>query len=147
MPGRNSPWTVELFQRHREDDPTEVCPAESFLLDECPKVVAKNLFATIDAVAEAPPPQFTGGGRWEAMHGEMTGFYEARAQGPDHRLYRLFCLLERESPGLSGPSIVLIAGMSKPIGETFTEAEYAAVRRLGEEYLRRVPRSVAKAQD
>ena len=147
MPRRQESWAVEIFKRHQADDPTENCPAEHFLLYECPKAVAKNLFATIDAVAEAPPPQFAGGGRWEAMHGEMSGYYEARTQGPNHRLYRLFCLLEREAPGLSGPSIVLITGMSKPVGEAFTEAEYAAVRRLGEEYLRRVPRSIVRAED
>jgi len=35
----------------------------------------------LDAVAEAPPPAFSGGGKWEAMHDEMAGFYEVRIQG------------------------------------------------------------------
>ena len=35
-----------------------------------------RLMAILDAVAEAPPPQFSGGGQWEAMHGDMGGYYE-----------------------------------------------------------------------
>jgi hypothetical protein len=30
------------------------------------------------AVAAAPPPQFSRGGKWEAMHGDMTGYCEIR---------------------------------------------------------------------
>ena len=134
-------WDVALFQRHPEDDPSETCPAELFL-DRCPLPVAADLIAIIDAVAAAPPPQFSGGGMWEAMHGAMRGYFEARTRGPDRRLYRLFCLLEQGAPGLEGPTIVLICGLSKPVGEAFTAAEYAAVRQLGDEYRRRLPRSV-----
>ncbi len=135
------PWDVGLFQRHREDDARETCPAEQFL-NECPASVAADLIAIVDAVAEAPPPRFTGGGMWEAMHGEMRGYYEARTRGPDRRLYRLFCLLERETPGIDRPTIIVITGMSKPVGSPFTEADYAAVRKLGDEYRRRTPRNV-----
>lgn len=135
------PWDVRVFRRHRGDDPTESCPAEEFLID-CPRSVAEDLFAIVDAVAASPPPQFPGGGLWEAMHGEMAGFYEARTRGPDRRLYRLFCVLEREAPGLSRPSIVVIAGLSKPVGASFAAADYAYVRRLGDEYRRRAPRNV-----
>lgn len=109
---------------------------------EIPDSVATDLFAIIDSVAASPPPQFTGGGMWEAMHGEMSGYYEARTRGPDHRLYRVFCVLEREAPGLGGPSVVVLTGISKPVGTPFAKADYAAVRRLGEEYRRRIPRSV-----
>lgn len=136
-----SAWDVKVFQRHRNDDPRETCPGEEFL-DACPDSVAADLIAIVDAVAASPPPQFTGGGMWEAMHGAMRGFYEARTRGPDRRLYRLFCILEREAPGLDGPTIVVIAGLSKPVGTAFTDADYAQVRQLGEEYRRRVPRSV-----
>jgi len=130
-----------VFQRHKDDDPNESCPAERFF-SEIPDSVATDLFAIIDAVAASPPPQFTGGGVWEAMHGEMSGYYEARTRGPDRRLYRVFCLLEREAPGLGGPSVVVLTGISKPVGTPFPKADYAAVRRLGEEYRRRIPRSV-----
>lgn len=135
------PWDVKIFQRHREDDPNESCPTEEFL-NQCPSSVATDLIAIIDAVAEAPPPQFAGGGMWEAMHGEMSGYYEARTRGPNRRLYRLFCLLEHQAPGLDRPSIVLITGLSKPAGKAFTKADYAAVRQLGDEYRRCVPRNV-----
>ncbi len=135
------PWDVVLFQRHASDDPEQSCPAEEFF-NEIPNLVAQKLFSIIDAVAEAPPPQFEGGGKWEAMHDDMTGFYEARTSGPDHRLYRVFCILEHQAPGLDGPSIVIITGRSKPIGTAFTKADFDAVRRLGEEYRRHIPRNV-----
>lgn len=135
------PWDVTLCQRHREDDPSESCPAEEFL-QRCPDSVATDLIAIIDAVAEAPPPQFSGGGMWEAMHGKMHGYYEARTRGPDRRLYRLFCLLEHQAPGINRPSIVVLTGLSKPIGKAFTEADYAVVRKVGDEYSRRAPRNV-----
>jgi hypothetical protein len=134
-------WEVVVFQRHRDDDPDESCPAEAFL-DEGPPSVTRDLIAIIDAVAEAPPPQFSGGGMWEAMHGRMNGFYEARTRGPDRRLYRLFCILERDAPGLNGPSIVVIGGLSKSVGTAFTHADYEVIRRFGDEYRRRSPRSV-----
>ena len=90
-------WEVVLFQRHPEDDPAQTCPAEEFL-DRIPDSVARDLIAIIDAVVAAPPPQFTGGGMWEAMRGDMRGYYEARTRGPDRRLYRL--LVEAAQYGL-----------------------------------------------
>ena len=132
---------IKVFQRHPDDDRGQTCPAEQFL-DACPAAVAADLIAIVDAVAAGPSPQFTGGGMWEAMHGSMRGFYEARTRGPDRRLYRLFCVLERDAPGLDGPSIVVVAGLSKLINTAFTDADYELVRRFGEEYRRRVPRSV-----
>jgi Txe/YoeB family toxin of Txe-Axe toxin-antitoxin module len=139
VPGQ--PWAVKLFKRHRADDAAETCPAQDFL-KSTPKNVAAQIIAIVDAVAASPPPQFTGGGMWEAMKGDMAGFYEARKKGPDRRLYRLFCILEQQGPGLSGPTIVVIAGMSKPVGTGFSKAEYAQIRALGDEYRRRSPRSV-----
>ena len=136
-----SAWDVKVFQRHPEDDPSESCPTEEFL-DACPDSVAADLIAIVDAVAASPPPQFTGGGMWEAMRGTMRGFYEARTRGPDRRLYRLFWILERDAPGLDRPSIIVISGLSKPHGTAFTDADYERIRRLGEEYRRRVPRPV-----
>jgi hypothetical protein len=38
------------------------------------------MLAVLNAVAEAPPPRFSGGGMWEAMHGEMAGFYDANKE-------------------------------------------------------------------
>jgi hypothetical protein len=96
--------------------------------------------AIVDAVAASPPPSFTGGGMWEAMHGVMAGIFEARTRGPNRRLYRLFCVLEREAPGLNGPSLIVITGADKKVGEAFSTAEYARVRALVDEYLKRSPR-------
>jgi len=31
------------------------------------------MVAVLSAVADAPPPAFSGGGKWEAMHDEMAG--------------------------------------------------------------------------
>jgi hypothetical protein len=55
------------------------------------------MVAVLHAVRDAPPPAFSGGGKWEAMHDEMAGFYEVRVDGPQRRHYRLFCLLEQDN--------------------------------------------------
>ncbi len=78
------------------------------------------------------------------MHGEMSGYYEVRVDGPQRRHYRLFCLLERDGAnvGLGGPSVVLITAMDKQFRSTFSDENYAKMRRLGDEYKRRKPRLV-----
>ncbi len=102
------------------------------------------MLAVIKAVADAPPPQFSGGGKWEAMHGEMTGYFEVRVDGPAPHHYRLYCLLERDGAdmGLGGPSLVLFTGKDKPFRTVLSKQDYASVRSLGEEYRQRRPRSV-----
>lgn len=138
-----SPWRIHFFQRHEHEDPEQAVPAREFL-DSCPPGVAAKLVAVIKAVAEAPPPAFGGGGKWEAMHGEMNGFYEVRVDGPKRRHYRLFCILEREGAkvGLGGPSLVLIAGKEKPFQTVLSAGDYAEVISLGAEFLARTPRSI-----
>lgn len=102
------------------------------------------ILAVVKAVAEAPPPAFAGGGKWEAMHQDMAGYYEVRVDGPRRHHYRLFCLLERDGSklGLGGPSLILLAGKEKKFLTTLSSRDYAAVRALGDEYRSRVPRSV-----
>ena len=109
------------------------------------------MIRVLEAVRDAPPPAFSGGGFWEAMHDDMRGYYEIRVDGTgadgaqrDH--YRLFCILEQNDPvrELGAPSLVVITGAVKPFQTTFTKQEYAAVRRLGDEYMRRTPRSVER---
>lgn len=56
-------------------------PAADFL-DACPAKVDAIFNAVLEAVREAPPPAFSGGGKWEAMHGSMGGYYEIRITGP-----------------------------------------------------------------
>ena len=118
------PWLRHFFQRHPDDHPTRAVPARDFL-DGIPEQVAAKFIAVIDAVAGAPPPNFSGGGYWEAMHGEMSGYYEIRIDDPERHHYRLFVLLERNGGalGLGGPSLVLIAGLSKPFRTTLSAAD------------------------
>jgi hypothetical protein len=101
--------------------------------------------AVLMAVAAAPPPAFSGGGKWEAMHGDMTGFFEVRIDGPKRHHYRLFCVLERDGAkiGLGGPSVVIIDGREKQFQTMLSRSDYERVRMLGNEYRRRIPRSVA----
>lgn len=102
------PWLVHFFQRDSAIDAKQLVPAMEFLDQLPPKVVAEFL-AVIDAVAEAPPPAFSGGGKWEAMHGAMAGFFEARVTGVGMN-HRLFCILERNADDLGGSSVVVIDG-------------------------------------
>jgi hypothetical protein len=140
----SEPWVIEFFKRHRDDDPDEAVPGRVFL-EACPDKVRQTMLAVLKAVAEAPPPSFSGGGYWEAMHGSMNGYYEIRVNGPNREHFRLFCVLERAGAdvGLQGPSIAIITGMSKPFHTTFSERDYKAVRNLGDEYKSRKPRSVS----
>jgi hypothetical protein len=140
---RSNPWAIVFFQRHRDDDPGQSVPGAEFL-ESCPIGVRADLAAIVKAVADAPPMKFAGGGQWEAMHGDMAGFYEARTRGPRKRLYRLFCLLEREAPGLPGPSLVIVTGLDKPNASAFSQADYRRVRSLGDEYRGRTPRSIER---
>lgn len=138
-------WQIHFFMRHRDDDPNQAVPAREFLAN-CPDGVEAKLNAVVKAVAAAPPPAFSGGGKWEAMHGDMNGFYEARADGKKRHHYRLFCVLERdgEKLGLDGPSLVLITGKEKPFQTVLSKADYEEVRALGEEFRSRTPRSVLR---
>ncbi len=104
--------------------------------------------AVLDDVAEAPPPRYSGGGRWEAMHGAMGGYYEIRAQGPGREQFRLFCILENGTPGglaqrgLARPAIAVITGMRKPWLTVFSDRDYEAVRRLGDDHRSQLPRRI-----
>lgn len=99
--------------------------------------------AVLIAVAAAPPKRFAGGGYWEAMKGEMSGWFEIRADGPGRHHYRLFCLLDYAAQGREKPLLVVVDGRDKPFRTTLSASDYAAVRRMGQEYLARNPRSVS----
>lgn len=135
-------WDVVYYQT---DD--GACPGDEFL-DACPTKVAAQFLAVLDDVAAAPPPRYSGGGRWEAMHGAMGGFYEVRAQGPKREQFRLFCILENGTPeelarrGLPRPAIALIAGMRKPWMTTFNDRDYARIRRMGDDHRAQFPRRI-----
>lgn len=139
---RAEPWDVVYYQANDES-----VPADDFL-DGCPTKVSAQFMAVLDDVAEAPPPRYSGGGRWEAMHGSMGGYYEVRAQGPKREQFRLFCILENGGPeemmrrGLSRPTIAVITGMRKPWMTPFAEHDYEGVRRLGDDHRGRFPRRI-----
>lgn len=143
MSGAPEPWRIHFFQRHPQDDPDRAVPAMEFL-DEVPTNVAARLHAVLDAVAAAPPPSFSGGGRWEAMHGTMAGFYEARVASSGKN-YRLFCILERDADDLGGSSLVCVSGLSKPARSAARERDYETARRFRAEFERR--RTVFEDED
>ncbi|WP_306206697.1 hypothetical protein [Actinoplanes sp. RD1] len=140
-PSRDDAHEIKFFRRHVEDDPLEMAPGREFLR-VCDPAVRMKLRATLAAVANAPPHRFAGGGFWEAMHGEMTGWYEARRAGRHRMQYRLFCLIDTAAIGAERPWLVVVAGLRKPAGTGFAPGDYRWVRALGEEYLARNPRSV-----
>jgi hypothetical protein len=74
----------------------------------------RPILSPVVAIANAPPPAFSGGGKWEAMHGRMGGVYEVRVDGPNrHHQAKL------------------------------SEAEYDEVLGLVREFQKRNPRNVA----
>jgi hypothetical protein len=123
-------------------------PALEFL-DGWPGTIDAQFTAVLDAVAAAPPPRFSGGGKWEAMHGSMGGWYEIRLTGPGRAQFRLFCLLENGAGrdlakrGLPRPAIAVITGMRKPWRTVFSERDYQRVRELGRELQQNHPRRIA----
>jgi hypothetical protein len=131
------------FQRHKSDDPTQATPGRE-ALNSYPTKVRATMRAALIAVATAPPKRFAGGGYWEAMKGEMTGWFELRVDGPGRHHYRLFCLLDYDAEGVDKPLLVVIDGRDKPFRTTLSAADYTAVRNLGDEYRKRNPRSLAK---
>jgi len=99
--------------------------------------------AVLVQVAAAPPKRFAGGGYWEAMKGDMTGWFEVRVDGPRRHHYRLFCRLDYAALGRPGPLLAVICGLSKPFRTQLSDADYRRVRDLGREYLAQNPRSLA----
>src|SRR5947209_13900933 len=133
MPRRpKDPWRIHFFQRDIDDDAGRAVPSIEFL-DELPAKVAAEMHAVLDAVAEAPPPSFSGGGKWEAMHDDMAGFYEVRVHGGGAN-HRLFCLLERNADDLGGPSIVCIGGLSKPARSAASPRDYKRIKQFADEF-------------
>jgi hypothetical protein len=106
-----------------------------------PAKVQAKLSSILVAVATAPPGRFAGGGYWEAMHGQMRGFYEIRADFQKIH-YRLICLLDYEAIESSAPLLVIVAGLSKPIGKTIKSEIYADVKSAGMQYLSGNPRAI-----
>ena len=85
---RRPPWAIVYYEA-----PDGSAPALEFL-DACPGKIDAEFTAVLDAVAAGPLPQFSGGGKWEAMRGTMAGWYEIRLTGPGREQFRLLCVLE-----------------------------------------------------
>lgn len=136
-------WDIVFY------NPPNLADAPLTFLDACPAGVRAKLVAVLDAVAAALPPRFSGGGMWEAMHGDMGGHYEVRTSGPGREQFRLFCILENpmdpaelQRRGLRKPAVAVITGMRKPWKTAFAERDYARVRDLGAAYLSQYPRKI-----
>lgn len=110
-------------------------------IEALPVKARAKIRAVLIAVAAAPPKRFAGGGYWEAMHGEMTGWFEIRCDiRPRH--FRVFCRLDYAAAGWDKPLLVVIGGLTKAYGTTFSSADYQKIRDLGTAYLSGDPRSV-----
>lgn len=131
---RASTWQIHFFQSDAGGDTAASVPALEFL-EALPVKVAAEMHAVLTAVAEAPPPAFSGGGKWEAMHGVMAGLYEIRTQAAGWN-HRLFCVLDR-GQDLGGPSIVCIDGLSKPPRSAASARDYRRVRQYAAEFQKR----------
>lgn len=141
-PSSDDAHEIVFFRRHENDDPLEPTPGRDFL-NTCPHKVRATMRAVLIAVATAPPKRFSGGGYWEAMRGEMTGWFEICVDGPPGRThYRLYCLLDYEAHGVERPLLVIIDGRSKPFRTTLSDRDYRAIKTLGDEYRSRQPRSM-----
>jgi hypothetical protein len=140
-PSSDDTHEIVYFRRHPEDDPSQCAPGKE-ALDGFPTKVRATMRAVLVAVAAAPPKRFSGGGYWEAMHGEMTGWFEVRLDGPQRTHHRLFCLLDYGADDHEKPLLVVVDGRSKPFRTTLSASDYRDVRSLGDEYRSRRPRSV-----
>lgn len=127
-----APWRIHFFQRSAEDDSSRSVPSIDFL-DSLPAKIAAEVHAVLDAVAASPPPAFSGGGKWEAMHADMAGYFKVRVQGGGMN-HRLFCRLERDADDLGGSSIVCIDGLSKLRRTAAQPRDYRRVKRYGAEF-------------
>ncbi len=118
---RPSPATTGSWQIAIYETATGKRPALDYLsAADVPDQPRRELLLTVLAVSEMGPLNFpTGTKRWRLMHkpakkGEvdMSGVFEARDQH-NRVLYRLFCVLDRNTP-VHGPAIVLLGGGTKP---------------------------------
>ncbi len=134
------PWDIVYV----EDDDGSTPGLE--YMEQLPVKVRARIDAVLEAVAAAPPPSFSGGGFWEAMHAPMTDYHEVRVRGDvpggSKMNFRVFCYLDRAGPGLPRPAIAIISGMTKSPRTGFTPADYANVREVAERYRATNPRRI-----
>lgn len=110
--------------------PESICPEH--VIKSMDDSTAAKLNAVLLAVAEGPPHKFRGGGYWEAMHGEMSGFHEIRILGKRNRLFRVICLSKRNLN--TQEQIVVLAILQKSKGEKISTREYAKVKEIADSF-------------
>lgn len=143
-PLRTDAYDIQYARRHKSHDPNTPVPAR-LVMSGWPPEIRARVRAVIIAVAAAPPLQFSGGPMWQAMHGDMGGYFEVRCR-QGKMLYRVFCLLDPDpvvdaTGARHGKNVLAIVTAGAKKNETaFTEAFYADVRRLGDEYKANTPR-------
>jgi len=111
-------------------DETGAQPALQFLM-QAPSSATTKINAVLDAVAKAPPPQFSGGGLWKPMHAEMAGFYEVTVRYQQFN-YRVLCVLDRKRE--SGSAIVMIFGFRKPVRSAAKPRDYDLALEVRDHY-------------
>lgn len=141
-PSSDDSHQIVFFKRHKDDDAARRAPARDFLNTECPPGVRRKLQNILVLVAKTPPKKFDGGGVWEAMHEDMTGWFEAKANGPRRTHYRLYCRIDLDAIGATAPLLVVVTGMKKMFMTKLSASDYAEVRALGDEYFSHNPRSL-----
>jgi hypothetical protein len=110
---RTPPWSIVYYAA-----PDRALPALEFL-DACPGKIDAEFTAVLDAVAAAPPPQFSGGGKWEAMHGAMTGWHEIRLTGPGREQFGSFaCSRTPKTRSCCGRDLASRQSPSSPVCES-----------------------------
>jgi hypothetical protein len=118
-----------------------VVPARDWLFT-VPKPVRIMMVAILDSVRDGPPPAFPPSQYWHAMHGLMSGLYEAR-DAHDGMLYRLFCVLDRKAPehGLPRPAIAILCGGIKPEDQAMEHDVYGEALAAKDRYAASSPRA------
>jgi hypothetical protein len=126
------PWGIQFFQRVSAYGAPAECPTTNFL-DSIPPEMAAEIESVLEAVSVAPPITFRGGGKWQIMHGDMSGIYEVRCSRGGKN-YRLFCLLVKESPAFEGSAIVCLGGLVKPKNSAADNRAYEEILRFRTEF-------------
>lgn len=132
-----TPFRVVFFAPESEKVP----PGIDYL-DSCSAAIRGRFLALLVEIANAPPFRFRGGGLWEAMHGDMTGWFEVRVNFNRASHHRLFCVLDHQAKNYEERLLVVITGRTKKHSTTLKGSEYRKIKKLGDEYFSQNPRSI-----
>lgn len=133
----NDPYRVVFYA----PEANTTSPGEDFL-NSCPSGIRGRFLTLLVEIAKAPPFRFRGGGLWEAMHGDMTGWFEIRVDSNRSSHYRLFCVLDQVALNYQEHLLVVITGRTKKYRTTLAANEYRKIKKLGDEYFSRNPRLI-----